>query len=39
MLTGGNVADCTAGAALLERLPECEILHGDRGYDANAIRR
>ncbi|MBK9082660.1 MAG: IS5 family transposase [Rhizobiales bacterium] len=37
MLTGGNVADCTAGAALLGRLPECEILHGDKGYDANAI--
>lgn len=39
MLTGGNVADCTAGAMLLERLPDCEILHGDKGYDANAIRR
>jgi transposase len=39
MLTGGQVADCTAGAALLERLPDCEIVHGDKGYDANAIRR
>ena len=39
LLTGGHVADCTAGKALLERLPECEILHGDKGYDANAIRR
>ena len=39
MLTGGQVADCTAGAELLERLPACEILHGDKGYDANAIRR
>jgi len=39
MLTGGHVADCTAGKALLERLPACEILHGDKGYDANAIRR
>jgi transposase len=39
MLTGGQVADCTAGAALLEQLPDCEILQGDKGYDANAIRR
>ena len=23
MLTGGHVADCTAGAALIERLPDC----------------
>lgn len=39
MLTGGQVADCTAGAALLDHLPECEILHADKGYDADAIRR
>jgi transposase len=39
MLAGGQVADCTAGAALLERLPACDVLHGDKGYDANAIRR
>jgi transposase len=39
MLTGGHVADCTAGATLLERLPDCDILHGDKGYDSNAIRR
>ena len=39
MLTGGNVADCIAGAELLARLPPCEILHGDKGYDSNAIRR
>lgn len=39
MLTGGQVADCTAGAMLLEQLPRCEILHGDKGYDSNAIRR
>jgi transposase len=39
MLTGGQVADCTAAAALLERLPECDFLHADKGYDANAIRR
>jgi transposase len=38
MLTGGQVADCTAGATLLEQLPDCDILHADKGYDANAIR-
>jgi transposase len=38
MLTGGQVADCTAGAALIEKLPACEILHADKGYDSNAIR-
>jgi hypothetical protein len=26
-------------AALLVRLPDCEILHRAKGYDANAIRR
>ncbi|MEJ0094006.1 MAG: IS5 family transposase [Methylocella sp.] len=39
MLTGGQIADCSAGAELIARLPPCEILHGDKGYDANAIRR
>jgi transposase len=39
MLTGGHIADCSAGAALLQRLPACDILHADKGYDANGIRR
>jgi hypothetical protein len=39
MLTGGQVAACTAGAALIARLPDCEILHADKDYDANSIRR
>jgi transposase len=39
MLTGGQVADCTAGAELLARMPACDILHGDKGYDSNALRR
>jgi transposase len=39
LLTGGQVADCTAGAALLEQMPAVQILHGDKGYDSNAIRR
>ena len=38
MLTGGNVADCKAGAALPAHLPDLEIPHGDKGYDSNAIR-
>jgi transposase len=39
MLTGGQVADCTSGALLLEQLPDYDIQHADKGYDANAIRR
>ncbi|SFK88352.1 Transposase [Methylocapsa palsarum] len=39
LLTGGQVADYTAAAVLLARLPPCEILHGDKGYDSDAIRR
>ncbi len=38
LLTGGQVADCTAGSELLNRLPPCEILHADKGYDSNVIR-
>jgi transposase len=39
LLTGGNVADCTAGHELLRRLPGPRILHADKGYDSDAIRR
>ncbi|MCK5362306.1 MAG: IS5 family transposase [Gammaproteobacteria bacterium] len=39
LLTGGNVADCTAADALLEQMPATSILHGDKGYDSNAVRR
>ena len=38
LLTGGHVADCTAGAALIERLPDCDVVHADKGYNSNAIR-
>ena len=38
LLTGGNVADCTAGHDLLKQLPDARILHADKGYDSNAIR-
>lgn len=39
MPTGGQVADCTVGAKLLARMPACNILHGDNGYDSDALRR
>lgn len=39
MLTGGQVADCTAADLLLEDMPATSILHGDKGYDSNAVRR
>jgi transposase len=39
MLTAGNVADCAAGAELLSKMPACDILHADKGYDSDAIRR
>ncbi len=37
--TGGQIADCTAGAVLLEEMPRSAILHGDKGYDSDVIRR
>jgi hypothetical protein len=39
MLTGGRIADGTAGAEHLAQLPACDILHGDKGYDSDAISR
>ena len=33
------MADCTAADALLEQMPATSILHGDKGYDSNAVRR
>ena len=39
LLTGGQIADCTAGAVLLEQMPRSAILHCDKGYDSDAIRR
>src|SRR5439155_1349918 len=31
--------DCTAADSLLDRLLAAEILHGDKGYDSDAVRR
>ena len=39
LLTGGKVADCTAAGALLEQMLAIPILHGDKGYDSNAVRQ
>src|SRR5205823_1858634 len=39
LLTGGQVADCIAADELLDRLLTAEILHGDKGYDSDAVRR
>ena len=33
------MADCIAADELLDRLLAAEILHGDKGYDSNAIRQ
>jgi transposase len=39
LLTGGQVADCIAADTLLDYMPEATILHGDKGYDSDAVRR
>ncbi len=39
LLTGGQVADCTAGNLLLEQMLDAPILNGDKGYGSDAIRR
>ncbi len=33
------MADCIAADVLLERMPTTSILHGDKGYDSDAVRR
>jgi transposase len=38
LLTGGQVADCTAADVLLDNMPATRIVHGDKGYDGNALR-
>lgn len=39
MLTGGQVPDCIAADELLDQLVSADILHGDKGYDSDAVRR
>jgi len=33
------VADCIAADTLLDRMPPTALLHGDKGYDSDAVRR
>ena len=39
LLTGGQVPDCVAAQELLEKLPECDVVNADKGYDADGLRR
>lgn len=39
MLTGGNVSDVKAASVLLEQAGNMRYLLGDKGYDANQLRR
>lgn len=39
MLTAGNVSDIRAAPALLERAGRMHYLLGDKGYDANSLRK
>ena len=39
VLTGGQVADCRAGARLLRHLPTDVLVHADKGYDTDRLRR
>jgi transposase len=39
MLTPGNVSDVKAAPALLERAGRMRYLLGDKGYDADSLRR
>jgi transposase len=39
MLTAGNVSDVKAAPALLERAGRMRYLVGDKGYDADRLRR
>jgi transposase len=39
LLTGGQVADCVAADALLDHVSGTDLVHGDKGYDSNAVRQ
>jgi transposase len=38
-LTGGQAADCQAAEPLLEQLPPGVVVHADKGYDTDRVRR
>jgi transposase len=37
LLTGGQVADCTAADVLLDQMPPTTLVNADKGYDSNAV--
>ena len=39
VLTGGQAADCRAAEALLQQVPAGVVVHADRGYDTDRVRR
>jgi transposase len=39
LLTGGQVADCVAADTLLDQISTTDLVHGDKGYDTDAVRR
>ena len=39
LLTGGQAADCRAAEDLMREMPDCRVVHADKAYDTNAIRR
>lgn len=39
LLTGGHAADCRAADELLRVMPDCRVVHADKAYDTDAIRR
>ena len=39
LLTGGQIADCTAADLLLDAITQAELVQGDKGYDSNAVRQ
>ena len=39
LLTGGQIADCVAADALLDQMSTADLVHADKGYDTNAVRR
>ena len=38
-LTGGQAADCRAAEDLLKQMSGCRIVHADKAYDTNTVRR
>jgi transposase len=39
LLTGGQVLDCIAADTLLDEIDTADLVHGDKGYDTNAVRQ